>query len=88
MDRAGRVKLHPREKLRWQQRFTALVALVGLPVLLPVTGAVIAYQAWAVQLGWRTFEGGRRGSWWVRIWWWYGYHGLYQIDWAMKRRAA
>ena len=69
-------------------RITALEAILGLPVFLPVFGAIIAYQAWAVQMGWRNFKGGRKGAWWVRIWWWYGYHGLYQIDWWMKKREG
>lgn len=27
----------------------------------------------------------RRDTWYWRIWWWIGYHGLYQIDWWIKK---
>ena len=26
----------------------------------------------------------RKGTWYWRIWWWFGYHGLYQINWWWK----
>jgi len=29
----------------------------------------------------------RRPTWYWRIWWWFGYHGLYQINWWLKRKG-
>jgi|GEM_PF-3604180 len=26
----------------------------------------------------------RKSTWYWRIWWWFGYHGLYQINWWFK----
>lgn len=26
----------------------------------------------------------RHATWYWRIWWWFGYHGLYQLDWWWK----
>jgi len=26
----------------------------------------------------------RQPTWYWRIWWWFGYHGLYQINWWWK----
>lgn len=30
------------------------------------------------------FKKGRKGTWYWLIWWWIGYHGLYQINWKIK----
>ncbi len=29
----------------------------------------------------------RRSTWYWRIWWWFGYHGLYQISWWWHREG-
>lgn len=29
----------------------------------------------------------RHATWYWKIWWWIGYHGLYQIDWWLKRKG-
>lgn len=33
----------------------------------------------------RKRSGVRLKTWYWSIWWWIGYHGLYQINWAWKR---
>lgn len=54
---------------------------------LVVCGAYVTVDIWARHLGW--VSGPRPGGKLVwRWWWWYGYRGLYQFDWMMKRRAA
>lgn len=64
-----------------------VVYVLVSPLAFPILGAIVAYQLWARALGWReTTE--RRCTWYWRVWWFYGYHGLYQIDWKMKRRSA
>jgi hypothetical protein len=27
----------------------------------------------------------RKPTWYLKIWWWFGYHGLYQINWYLKK---
>jgi len=29
----------------------------------------------------------RKATWYWRIWWWFGYHGLYQINWWLKKKG-
>lgn len=63
----------------------ALMGLVGMLLLLvfvlmlPVMGSYVVYRRFC------PISGMRRATWYWRIWWWYGYHGLYQIDWQWKR---
>jgi hypothetical protein len=33
---------------------------------------------------WYRNSKGRNATWYWRIWWWMGYHGLYQINWDWK----
>lgn len=30
----------------------------------------------------------RNGTWYWRIWWWFGYHGLYQLNWWLFNSEA
>lgn len=59
------------------------VAVLG-PLI--VFGPYVAVDIWARHLGW--VSGPRPGGMLVWRWWWYGYRGLYQFDWMMKRRAS
>lgn len=68
-----------------RRRLVAVTAIVGFPVLLPMLGLHVAAMAWARGLGWPVASV-RYASWPMLIWGWYGYHGLYQIDWWMKRK--
>jgi hypothetical protein len=60
-----------------------LILVVGPPLIL---GMVVIADAHARHLQWKT-DGPRHATWYWRIWWWYGYHGLYRVDWWLKRRA-
>ncbi len=67
-----------------------LAAAITLAVcLVPIVllGSVVVAQGFARQQGWRAVQG-RKGTWYWRVWWWYGYHGLYQIDRRLKERCA
>lgn len=70
---------------RWLYHAWGLVLVPLAPLLLPLLATAI----WLDGIG-RAQEvhRPRYGYPIWRIWWWYGYHGLYQIDWWMKRRAG
>lgn len=68
------MKYRARARLRRYRYHAWGVVLIPLaPLLLPILAGLVYF-------------GARRRAW-QRAWWWYGYHGLYQIDWARKRRA-
>ena len=69
-----------RQRLRYHAWGIALVPLA--PILLPVLGIAV----WLDDIGRaRELPRPRYGSWFWRIWWWYGYHGVYQLAWDMRR---
>jgi hypothetical protein len=66
-------------RLRYQAWGIVLVPLA--PLLVPLLGTA----AWLDDIGRRQeISRPRYGTWMWRLWWWYGYHGLYQIDWWWK----
>ncbi len=68
---------------RWRYHARGLVLIPLAPVLLPLLGGYVAFQTLARALRWNV-PTSRRGTWYWQVWWWYGYHGLYQIDWGKK----
>lgn len=73
--------------MNWERRnrYARITAFLFAPILLPVVGFYIALDTYGRALSWPTLP----RPWWLnRIWWVYGYRGLYQLDWWLKRRAA
>lgn len=69
------------------RRTIAVLAVTGFPILFPLTCAAAAFDTYARALGWRE-HGTREGTWFWRVWWFYGYRlGLYKLDWWLKRRV-
>lgn len=62
-----------------------ILLAILLVILLAIIGPPLA-------LGWVAMacrDGKPRyATWYWRLWWFYGYHGLYQINWAWKRRRG
>jgi hypothetical protein len=83
------VAVRPRKRAallrRWRYHAWGIVLVPLAPVLLPALGLRVAFETWGRALDWPTPE---RRRFWVRLWWWYGYHGLYQLDWRMKHRSV
>lgn len=51
---------------------------VAAPILLPLLGALVLID--------RHFAYRLRRPFWVRIWWFYGYRGVYKLGWAVVPR--
>lgn len=69
---------------RLRYHLWGIVLIPAAPILIPVLAQMVVWDYVLASLEGRP---GRPGWFWVRLWWWYGYHGLYQIDWALKRRG-
>lgn len=65
---------------------TAWAVFAGVLGPLLLLGPVVAFCTWRRALGWPGPRS-RSSTFYWRAWWWYGYRGLYQLDWRMKRRA-
>lgn len=70
---------------RWRYRAWGLVLVPLAPLLVPILGVAV----WLDNVG-RAQElpRPRYGSWFWRLWWWYGYHGVYQLGWWTRNDMA